>query len=140
MPALFTIALKHASGRGGDDDDPLNWFSQVAGEMASSALSGLVYMREAAGAAQIALGLDTTARGYSGPAVFRPVQVAYDVATQVKQGEADSGFWHAVNQGAGYLFMYPATQVQKTVDGARALYEGRTSNPAALIFGPPPKE
>jgi len=140
MPALFTIALKHASGRGGADDDPLNWFQQVAGEMASSALSGLVYMREAAGAAQIALGLDTTARGYSGPAVFRPVQVAYDVATQVKQGEADKGLWHAVNQGAGYLFAYPATQVQKTVDGAIALYEGRTANPAALIFGPPPKE
>jgi GNAT superfamily N-acetyltransferase len=139
VPAIATIAMKHAFGRGGADDDPLNWFQQIGAEMISSAMSGLIFMREISGAVQIALGLDPGARGYSGPAALRPFQVTYDVATQIKQGEGDRGFWHAINSGAGFLFAYPAAQVQKTADGAIALYEGRTKNPAALIFGPPPK-
>lgn len=140
IPALATITLKHAFGRGKPDDDLFAFMKEVGAELMSSAMSGLIYLREIAGAAQIATGLDPGGRGYSGPAALRPFQVAYDVATQIKQGDLDTAFWHSVNSAAGFLWSYPAAQVQKTVDGAVALYEGRTSNPAALLFGPPPKQ
>jgi hypothetical protein len=57
-------------------------------------------------------------------------------AKQVKQGEVDAALLRSANQLAGTLFHYPASQVQRTVEGAYALAKGKTKNPVALFLGP----
>jgi hypothetical protein len=136
MPALATTALSRAFGKsGGDQDDEEQFLLDVGREMLSSALNTMVVVRELSAAAQIALGLQTGARGYEGPAGLRPLSLVFQLAQQVRQGEADEALAKAVNALAGVLFRYPAGQVQRTIDGAVALSEDKTENPAALLFG-----
>lgn len=141
MPAVATVALAAAAGRsGGKDDDPEWWLTHIAGETLSGALNGLVLIREATAAAQIAMHLDPGVRGYEGPAGTRIFQLLTDLAVQVNQGQPDEALAKAVNNVAGILFRYPALQVQRTVDGWTALEDGRTSNPFALVVGAPRKQ
>jgi len=58
----------------------------------------------------------------------------------VDQGEVDRGLWTSANKVAGILFHYPSVQLQRTVEGAMSLWEGKTGNPAALIVGPSKEE
>lgn len=76
--------------------------------------------------------------GYSGPAGARIVSAAVDLGKQAQQGELDEDFWKSVNSTGGVLFHYPSVQVQRTVLGMQALWDGKTRNPAVLLFGPPP--
>jgi len=134
LPALGTIALSRLVGKSGGDDDDLEAFlADVGRELLSGALNTMVLVRELGGLVQ-----DGT-RGYAGPAGARTIELFYNIGKQVKQGEVDEALVKALNQGAGVLFRYPAGQVQRTVDGWIALEEGRTKNPAALLFGAPPK-
>jgi diguanylate cyclase (GGDEF)-like protein len=143
MPALGIVAMRQAlfGGRGGDDDESwATWIEAAGAEMLSSSLNGIIFVRELSGAAQLALGLDTTGgRGYGGPAGMRAMKLTYDLATQIHQGEADAAAGKAALGMTGFLLKFPSTQIQKTVDGWVALEEGRTSNPVALVVGPPPK-
>lgn len=134
LPALGTVALSRASGRSGPKDDSVARFAgDVGQEILSTGLNTMVLVRELGGLVQ-----DGT-RGYAGPAGARLAELLYNVANQAKQGKADVGLFKATNAAAGVLFRYPALQVQRTIDGWTALQEGRTSNPAALLVGAPPK-
>lgn len=147
FPSMGTVALAQLVGRGGggDDDDWLaRYFSDVGRESVSAALNGMFLVRELAAAGSDALvvlagGVPKAGgvRGYAGPAGARPVQLMTQLLGQAKQLEPDEAFWKALNAGAGAVFRYPASQVQRTVEGWLALQEGETSNPAALLFGPP---
>lgn len=137
MPALAAAALARATGRDGGDDDGLeDYFIDASKEMLSSALNTMVGIRELAG---LVPGRSGEVRGYSGPAGARVIQLAYALGHQAEQGELDEAFFKAANRVGGILFSYPSAQLERTIDGYMALEEGRTNNPAALLFGGPPK-
>jgi len=58
----------------------------------------------------------------------------------LRRGERKEALWRSANHLGGVLFHYPAAQLDKTVRGFLALANGKTSNPAALIVGPPLKK
>ena len=58
-----------------------------------------------------------------------------NLAKQAHQGEFDDAFRKAAVSVAGDLLGLPGAQINRTINGASALAEGKTSNPAALVFG-----
>jgi hypothetical protein len=90
--------------------------------------------------------------GYEGPAgarVFASAGRAVKQAEQVVREAAETGaveetldepFWRSLNETAGILFHYPATQVWRTAAGLSAWLEGRSETPVSLIGGPPRNE
>jgi hypothetical protein len=133
LPALGTVTLGRLLGRrGGADDDPEAFLVDVGQEVLSSAMNGVVLLRE------LTQLVGDGTRGYAGPSGARFIQTLYQLAAQVKQGEADEGLWKAANAAGGILFRYPSAQVQRTIDGWIALDEGRTTNPGVLLVGPAP--
>jgi hypothetical protein len=127
-PAAATIALRSLFG---NDDEDEGFFEAVGYEVLATALNTMVLAREFSGL------LGDGVRGYAGPAGARFIQTIYSLAGQIKQGDADEAALKAANQALGVIFRYPALQVQRTTDGAVALWEGRTRNPFALLVGGP---
>jgi ribosomal protein S18 acetylase RimI-like enzyme len=133
-PALATVTLGHLFGKTSAQDTAEDWLKEIGKESLSTALNTMVLVRELGGLVQ------STTRGYAGPAGARTIQLFYDLGREVSQGKADEGLEKALNAVAGVLFRYPAAQVQRTIDGYTALEEGRTTNPGVLLTGPPPKK
>jgi hypothetical protein len=131
FPALGLVVMSRALGRTGGDEDDESFMVEFGKEMLSAALNTMVGVRELGGL------LNEGVRGYAGPAGTRVVQAAYQLGQQIKQGEVDEGLVGAATNVAGIIFRFPATQVQRTVEGFMALQEGRTRNPAVLLIGPP---
>lgn len=129
MPAVATVMLANLLGKR-DDDDVDEWLLAMAGESLSTALNTMAFVRELTG-------LTDGVRGWAGPAGARFAELFYRTVNQMKQGEVDEALLKAMNQTAGVLFRYPAAQVERTIDGAVALMDGTTHNPAALLVGPP---
>src|SRR5207237_214760 len=73
---------------------------------------------------------------YSGPASFGVIGTAKSAVYRIAQGQAKPATLKAINELAGELFGYPAYQAEKTIEGILALWEGKTRNPAAILFGP----
>lgn len=136
MPAFFTVMLARALGKdpGRDDEDWSDWVRAIGRESLATAMNTVVGLRELGGLAR------GGNRGYSGPAGTRLIQGLYDTVGQVEQGEVDAALWRSLNTTLGIIFRYPAVQVQKTIDGAVALSEEKTSNPGALLVGAPPRK
>jgi hypothetical protein len=145
LPAMATATIAFGFGRlrhgSGDDEDDLftAWLKETGGQALSGAMNMMVGLRELGALSNIAVGKDTVVRGYEGPAGTRPIALAYKLVGQLQQGEADEGLWKSANALAGVLFRYPATQVQRTIDGFFALKDGSTSNPFVLATGPAAK-
>jgi hypothetical protein len=131
LPVAIQYALVTAmrGGAGGDDDE---WYKALAKQQMSYLLAQLVFVRE--------LGGIMDGRNYEGPAGGRFFAESYKLAKQVEQGELDRGFWVSANKVGGILFHYPAVQAQRTVEGMKSLWEGKTFNPAVLIVGPSREE
>lgn len=126
LPVAIQYALLTAL-RGGSGDDE-EWYKELAKQQASYFLAQMVFVRELGGIFE--------GRNYEGPAGGRFFSEAYKLARQVEQGELDRGLWTSANKVGGILFHYPSTQLQRTVEGAKSLWEGKASNPAVLIVGP----
>jgi len=92
----------------------------------------MVYLREFASA--------TGGRGYQGPAGTRLFSLMGRAWDQVVQGDLDEAALRALTDVAGAVLHLPTTQITRSARGAAALIEGQTANPAALLFGPPPKD
>lgn len=127
LPVAIQYALVTAlrGGAGGDDEE---WYKALAKQQMSYLLAQMVFVRE--------LGGIMDGRNYEGPAGGRFFAESYKLAKQVEQGELDRGFWASANKVGGILFHYPAVQAQRTIEGMKSLWEGKTSNPAVLIVGP----
>ncbi|MBV5337878.1 MAG: hypothetical protein J0653_08150 [Deltaproteobacteria bacterium] len=54
---------------------------------------------------------------------------------QLHQGEFDDAFRKAAINTVGGLFGLPSAQINRTITGVKALSEGETSNPLAIVFG-----
>ncbi len=141
VPVVLSTMLKQALQPGGGDDD---WdVEKIAHKLAAEEISYLmglmVGVREFSGAVQWATGTNEFAMGYSGPTGMRMVQDVTKLAQQVGQGEFDAGLARAVINVAGELFALPAAQINRTIQGAKAIAEGDVTNPvegaAALAFG-----
>jgi hypothetical protein len=139
MPALFTELLRCGVGRARCDEVP-QFLGRVGGQSLSTALNGILYVREVVADVNLLLGQDVGPRGYAGPAGTRVFEVISSLVEQVHQGKIDKGLERAAFAVSGLVFKYPAAQVQRSIDGWMALHEGRTHNPAALVMGPPPQK
>jgi hypothetical protein len=135
VPATLGELLKDAlRGDLGDDlEDPAAFAERVARANLSYLAGTMVLVRELGGVIQ-------GYGNYEGPAGARGVASISRLATQVNQGEWDEALMRSLNTSAGILLHYPAAQVERTVRGIKALADGTTSNPLAVLVGPPREE
>jgi hypothetical protein len=137
VPALLGTLLKAAFS--GADWDEEKLAKRAVGDQISYLMGMMVGLRDIAGAAQTVTGTNEFSTGYGGPSGGRFFGEVYKLAQQVHQGEMDMALFKALDNVIGILFKLPSGQINRTVEGAVALNEGRTQNPAALLSGPPPK-
>jgi hypothetical protein len=132
LPALLTSLLSMGL-KGSAPDDEEEFAKKLAQDQLSYLLGNMVFVREFGSAI---MGYS----GYEGPAGTRVFTEVGNLTKQVQQGDVDEALLRSANRTAGILFHYPAGQIEKTIRGFDALQSGETKNPAALMFGPPPKD
>ncbi len=130
IPTALNAVMKSLLTPGDDDDDLAK---KLAKEQISFMLGMFVGGRELAQLGDIATG--GKFYGYNGPAGLRPIADTYKFAQQAQQGEFDKGLATASINILGSGFGLPSAQISRTIKGAQALDEGKTDNPAALLFG-----
>jgi hypothetical protein len=118
-------------GGGGDDDDPL--WEKYGREQAAFLMSPFVGLSQIAGASR-----GDEAFSYRGPAGLGIFAEATNAAKAAAELDFDESFWRPANRVAGMFLHYPAAQLDATIRGAWALWNGETDNPGAIFFGPPP--
>ncbi|MER1940653.1 hypothetical protein ABS755_08085 [Castellaniella sp. FW104-16D08] len=133
IPALLGTIVHSAFAGDWDDKD---FGKKLVYDQLTYLLGTMVVVREAGSAVSGLLGMYSD---YSGPAAVRLFGNMARFAKQVSQGEADEAFWKALNSLGGIVFHYPAGQINNTLQGINAMLDGRTSNPGALVVGPPRK-
>lgn len=113
------------------------YWDELKNEQFDHLMSQSVFARELMGALR--------SPDYQGPAAFGPVGVMKRLIYQTYRAiEAESGQkgWKAFETGleaGGQVLGIPAPQIEKSVEGLWSLWEGKTHNPSALLFGPPKK-
>ena len=133
---ILAAALRDAliPGDSGDWDD---WEKAVK-KMLSEGLGNLIGMvafgREFSQVIKALMGEDKGI-GYSGPTGLRVIPDSYKLAKQLSQGEMDDAFRKSFINMVGDVGGIPAVQINRSITGAKALDEGKTQNPAALVFG-----
>lgn len=137
IPALMGTLLKNALTGGDWDEDKLA--KKMIGDQISYLMGMMVGVRDLAGAVQSATGTSEFNTGYGGPSGGRFFGEVYKLAQQAHQGEWDMAFQKALDNVVGILFKLPSGQINRTIEGAKAMNEGQTSNPVALVTGAPPK-
>ncbi len=135
VPAVLASLIKSALTPGGDDEDPEKLAKKLAGEQLSYLMGLMVGVREITGAVQYATGTKQFDMAYGGPAGLRFFQELDKLGKQIGQGELDRALARALVNVGGVLLHLPSGQINRTVDGVLAISEGKTDNPAALLFG-----
>ena len=130
IPNVLTVLMKEALVPGDDGEDLAK---KLAKEQISFMLGLFVGARELSSLGSIVTGGKDA--GYSGVGGTRVISDALRFAKQARQGEADEAFVRASINFSGSLFGLPAAQASRSLKGYRALKEGKTDNPAALLFG-----
>lgn len=126
FPVVMQYALLTAL-RGGNGDDE-EWYKTLAKQQMSYLLGQLVFVREFGGIME--------QRGYEGTAGTRFIPDMYKLYKEAMDGKMDRGLWVSINKVGGILFHYPSVQLQRTFEGMKSLWDGKTSNPAVLVAGP----
>jgi hypothetical protein len=140
LPSAFATALAVAVGRE-DPEDEEEFFREIAKDSVQTAMNSMIYVREVGGiVSSVVTNDDGGVRGYEGPAGTRFFKILERSLVQARQGEVDEALIKSLSDLTGTLLHLPTAQVERSARGAVALLEGRTNNPAALVFGPPPKE
>lgn len=134
IPVLSTALLKGLVIPSGDDDDDGKWIEDLALDLATFPLSGFIVLREIVPAIAAFSGAGYGG-DYKGPAGTRLISDLVSFGKQANQGELDDPFRKAFVNLMGSGFGLPAAQINRTITGAKALDEGATENPAALVFG-----
>lgn len=134
-PAVLATIMKSALTPGGEDDDPEKLAKKLASEQISYLMGMMIGVREATSFVQGITGTSQYGGGYSGPAGLRFFSDLGKLGKQVSQGELDEALRRSLVNVGGVLLHLPSGQVNKTLDGINALNEGKTDNPAALLFG-----
>lgn len=135
VPVVLTTALKQALTPGGDDEwDMEKLARKLAAEQLSYLMGTMIILREFGQAGQIMFGNDK-ARDYSGPAGLRVVADSVSFLKQASQLEFDDSFRKAAINLLGDVTGLPSAQINRTITGTKALAEGKTDNPAAIVLG-----
>lgn len=136
IPAILGYFLKAALTPGGSgDDDPEQIAKRLLANEIDYLMGLMVVVREFGEAAKTVTGANDLGRDYTGPAGLRLVSDTGRLAQQAHQGEFDDAFRKAAVNVVGDLLGLPSVQVNRTITGVQALAEGKTANPAALVFG-----
>lgn len=118
--------LKEALTPGdGDDED---WLDRAWREEFSFLMGLFAFGREFS---QLA----SHYRQYSGPTGIRMIADTYKLVDQAGQGDFDESFRKQFMNVIGDVVGLPSAQINRTITGIEALNEGKTENPAALVFG-----
>ena len=80
-------------------------------------------------------GANAMGHDYQGPAGLRMVADALKFAKQLSQGDFDDALRKSFLNLIGDIFALPSAQMNRTITGIKALHEGETDNPAAIVFG-----
>jgi hypothetical protein len=137
VPVILNKAIKDAlTPNDGDDDE---WdMGKIARELISEELSflmgNMVLAREISDIPGIFLHTNN-GRGYSGPAGLRNITELHTFSQQAAKWEFDDAFRKTAINLVGNFTGLPSAQINRTLSGAKALQEGKTSNPMALLFG-----
>jgi hypothetical protein len=131
VPVAGKMAID-AWTKGGDDDDE-DLLEKYAREQVAFIFSPFVGISQIAGTAR---GED--AFGYRGPAGLGIFAEATNAGKAAAEADFDESFWRPANKAAGMIFHYPASQIDASIRGAKAYFDGETENPAAFLVGPPP--
>lgn len=125
----------------GADDEPEEWAERYAREQLAFVFGPFLGVSQFAGSVR-----GDDAFGYSGPAGFAIFNEMNKLGAAVSEGKfideeeggLDPAFWRPANRALGMVFHYPAGQIDASVRGALAYFNGETNNPAAFFFGPAP--
>lgn len=135
VPAVLGSLMKEAlTPDAGDDEDWGKLARKLAAEQISYLMGTMVVVREFAAAGKIVAGAEG-ARDYSGPAGVRAIADVLAFGKQAMQGDFDDAFRKSAINLIGDFSGLPAAQVNRTITGIQALSEGKTKNPAAVVFG-----
>lgn len=134
VPAVLGAILKDALTPGGGDEDSEKLIKRLIAEQLTFLMGMVAFGREFSQAAKALLGEDH-GMDYTGPAGLRIIPDTGNLAKQAAQGQFDDGFRKAFVSLLGDLAGLPAVQINRTITGAGAMTEGKTANPAALVFG-----
>jgi len=136
VPVVLNYAMKNALIPSGGDDTPEKIAKELIAEQISYLMGSMIVVREFADAAKMVAGADAHGgRDYGGPAGLRLITNTYRLTKQTLQGTFDDAFRKALIDTIGTTFGLPAAQVNRSITGYKALKEGQTKNPAALLFG-----
>ena len=134
VPAVLGYALKAALTPGDSgDDDLVELAKKLAAEQLSYLMGLMVVVREFGEVAKIVTG--NSSFGYQGPAGVRAISDAQKFGQQAMQGEFDDAFRKSAVNLIGDFTGLPAAQINRTMTGIKALADGETENPAAVVFG-----
>jgi len=139
LPATMAAALKDALTPGESDD----WSEEkiarkLLGENLGYLLNTMFLVRELGNPVSQSVKGEPFGTDYSGPAGLRMIGDASKVISKITKPdevEWNDSLRKAVVNLAGDLARLPAAQINRTVTGVQALREGKTSNPAAVLFG-----
>jgi hypothetical protein len=141
LPLLISMLLKDLLK--GDDGDEDPWYAKLAKEQVNSVFSMFPFVREIPGL--------LSGRKYEGPAGTRILpeiqKLTQSISKEVQDKGLDPTEWDydrplvsSMFRTGGMFFNLPAPALQKTFEGAKALWEGTTTNPGVLIVGPTKEE
>ena len=131
-PAILGVALREAVSLlvGSEEKEEEELIQALIKEQGTYILGTMVGLREFASVFDPRF-------GYSGPAGARFIAEFIRFSKEVSQGELDEGLRKSAISAGGMLLHFPSGQLNRIIDGITALQEGKTSSPAAIIFGPP---
>ena len=135
VPAVLGVLLKDALTPGDPGDDEEKTIKKLLAAQLDYLIGLFALVREFSTAGKAVAGLEDHVRDYGGPAGLRVVGDSVQFAKQAQQGEFDDAFRKSFLNLLGGVFGLPTAQINRTVTGAKALNEGKTQNPAALVFG-----
>ena len=134
-PVVLISLMKSAftPGDSGDWDDPKKIAAKLLKEEVSYLMGMFFGIREISNIVDAFQGKPSGE--YKGPAGTRLIGDTLVLAKQIGQGEMDDGLRKAVINVSGELLRLPSAQINRTITGIEALKEGKTKNPAAIVFG-----
>lgn len=136
VPAVLGALLKDALTPGDSGDDDWKKLSRkLLGEQISYLMGLMVVTREFSEAGKTLAGATDRPRDYSGPAGVRMIADAGTFAKQAAQGQFDDAFRKAAINILGDVAGLPSAQINRTITGVKALKEGKTHNPMAVLMG-----
>jgi hypothetical protein len=135
VPVVLISLMKSAftTGDSGDWDDPKKIALKLVKEEVSYLMGLFFGVREISGIVDAFQGKPSGE--YRGPAGTRLLGDTLVLAKQIGQLELDDGLRKAVINVTGELMRLPSAQINRTITGIEALHQGRTKNPAAIVFG-----